>query len=54
MVIKRHSARLVVNPITVDSYDFLFNCKTVGQATDLMMTLFRWLVPDVSRWLVPP
>ena len=23
---------LVVNPITVDSYGFLFNCKTVGQA----------------------
>ena len=33
------SARLVVNPITVDSYGFLFNCTTVGQASDLMTAL---------------
>ena len=29
-------ACLVVNPITVYSYGFLFNCTTVGQASDSM------------------
>ena len=37
--IKRQSACLVVKLITVYSYGFLFNCKTVGQASDSMMTL---------------
>ena len=27
----QQSACLAVNPITVDSYGFLFNCTTVGQ-----------------------
>ena len=35
--IMRQSACLVVNPITVHSYGFLFDCMTVGQASDLMM-----------------
>ena len=35
----RQSACLVVSPITVDSYGFLFNCMTVGQASDLMTAL---------------
>ena len=35
MDIMRQSACLVVNGITVDSYGFLFNCTTVGQASDL-------------------
>ena len=39
MNIMGQSACLVVNPITVDSYGFLFNCKTVGQASDLMTAL---------------
>ena len=39
MDIMRQSAYLVVNPITVDSYGFLFNCTTVGQASDLMIAL---------------
>ena len=39
MDIMRQSACLVVNPITVDSYGFLSNCKTVGQASDLMTVL---------------
>ena len=39
MDILRQSARLVVNPITVDSYGFVFNCTTVGQASDLIATL---------------
>ena len=39
MDIMRQSACLVVNPITVDSYGFLFNCTTVGQASDLMTAL---------------
>ena len=30
--IMRQSACLVLNPITVYSYGFLFNCTTVGQA----------------------
>ena len=33
------SAGLVLNPITVYSYGFLFNCTTVGQASDSMMAL---------------
>ena len=39
MDIMRQSACLVVNPITNDSYGFLFNCTTVGQASDLMTAL---------------
>ena len=39
MAIMRQSVCLVVNPITVDSYGFLFNCSTVGQASDLMTAL---------------
>ena len=37
--IMRQSARLVLNPITVYSYGFLFNCTTVGQASDSMTAL---------------
>ena len=33
------SACLVVNPITVYSYGFLFNCTTVGRASDSMTAL---------------
>ena len=33
------SACLVMNPITVDSFGFPFNCTTVGQASDLMAAL---------------
>ena len=39
MDIMRQSACLVVKPITVYSYGFLFNCTTVGQASDSMTTL---------------
>ena len=35
----RQSACLFLNPITVYSYDFLFNCTTVGQASDSMTAL---------------
>ena len=35
----RQSAYQVLNPITVYSYGFLFNCTTVGQASDSMMAL---------------
>ena len=35
----RQSACLVVNPITVYSYGFLFNCTTVGRASDSMTAL---------------
>ena len=37
--IMRQSACLVLNPIMVYSYGFLFNCRTVGQASDSMMAL---------------
>ena len=37
--IMRQSVCLVLNPITVYSYDFLFNCTTVGQASDSMTAL---------------
>ena len=33
------SACLVLNPITVSSYGFRFNCTTVGQASDSMTAL---------------
>ena len=33
----RQSARLVINPITVDSFASLFNCTPVGSAPDSMM-----------------
>ena len=39
------TASLVLNPITVYSYGFLFNCMTVGQASDSMTALtlsFNW------------
>ena len=37
--ILRQSACLVVNPITVYSYGFLFNCTTVGRASESMTAL---------------
>ena len=37
--IMQQSACLDVNPITVYSYGFLFNCMTVGQASDSMTGL---------------
>ena len=39
MDIMRQSACLVVNPIMVYSYGFLFDCATVGQASDSLTTL---------------
>ena len=39
MDIIRESACMVVNPITVDSYGFLFNCMTDGQVSDTMIAL---------------
>ena len=39
MDIMQQSACLVLNPIKVDSYGFLFNCMTTGQASDLMTAL---------------
>ena len=43
----RQSACLVLNPITVYSYGFFFNCMTVGQASDSMtaqtLSFNRWV-----------
>ena len=36
---RRQSACLVLNPITVYSHGYLFNCTTVGQASDSMTAL---------------
>ena len=37
--IMRQSACQVLNPIMVCGYGFLFNCMTVGQASDSMTAL---------------
>ena len=37
--IMQQSACLVLNPITVYGHGFLFNCTTVGQASDSVATL---------------
>ena len=37
--VMQQSACLVLNPITVSSYGFLFNCTTVGQASESMTAL---------------
>ena len=56
--IMRQSACLVLNPITIYSYGFLFNCTTVGQASDSMRLIHKaligGLVPDAYLWLDPP
>ena len=39
MDIMQQSVCMAVNPKTVDSYGFLFNCTTVGHASDLMKAL---------------
>ena len=35
--VMRHSACLVINPITVDGYAALFNCTPADRAPDSMM-----------------
>ena len=45
--IMRQSACLVLNPITVYSYGFLFNCTTFGQASDSMTALTL----SFNRWV---
>ena len=37
--VMRQSVCLVLNPITGSNYFFLFNCMTVGQASDSMTAL---------------
>ena len=48
MDITQQSARIVVNPITVYSYGFLFNCMIVGQASDSMAALTQSFNPLVG------
>ena len=45
--VTRQSTCLVLNPITVYSYGFLFNCTMVGQASDSMTTLTL----NFTRWV---
>ena len=35
--VMRQSACLIINPITIDGYDTLFNCTPVDRASDSMM-----------------
>ena len=37
MNVKRQTAHLVVNPITVDNFAALFNCTPEGRDSDLMV-----------------
>ena len=37
LIVMRHSARLVINTITVDGYAALFNCTPVDRASDSLM-----------------
>ena len=50
LAVTRQFACLVLNPITVYSYGFFFQCMTVGQASDLWRlwrkALIGGLVPD--------
>ena len=54
--VMRHSACLVINPITVDGYAALFNCTPVDRATDSTDSMmarpkaihFSWLGPELS------
>ena len=48
MGIKQQSACLLVNPITVDSYGFLFNITTIGQTSDSMTVLTVGWCPMLS------
>ena len=55
MDVMRQSACLVLNPITVYNYGFLFNCMTVGQVSDSMngwcpMLVFGWAHPGSTRF----
>ena len=45
--VMRQSACLGLNPLTVYSYGFLFNCTTVGQASDSMNALTQ----SFNRWV---
>ena len=48
MNIMRQSTCLMVNPITVYGYRFLFNCTAMCQASDLMTALTYSLNPLVG------
>lgn len=57
MDVMQQTACLVVNPITVGSYAFLFNCKTVGRDSDSMTAppkhFFSGLLPDAMSFAGP-
>ena len=50
--IMRLSACVLLNPIMVNNFDFLYNCMLVGRASDSVMAprhkaiYFSWLVPE--------
>ena len=49
----QQSACLVVNPITIYSYGFFFNCTTVGRASDSMTALTQNFHPLVVIMSLP-
>ena len=55
MDIMQHSACLVINPIMVYSYGFLFNCTMVGQASldgpDVKLSYVGWCLMLVFGWV---
>ena len=57
--VMRQSACLVINPITADGYDTLFNCTPVDRASDSMILVgwdrsFRLLLGPPGLLLGPP
>ena len=48
--IMRQTVRLIVNPIMVDSYAFLFNCTAAVLASDSMMTSSYSFHKWVGAW----
>ena len=57
--IMRQSACLVFNPITVNNFAYIFNCRPVGRPSDSMLPrhkaiYFSWLWPELFCPLLDP
>ena len=51
----RQTACLVINPIKINSFAYLFNCTTVGRAPDWMMVASETLrTSNTGGWWVTP
>ena len=51
--IMQRTACLVINPVTVDGYALLFNCKAVVRASDSVVKQVGWGLM-ICLWLGPP